>query len=102
MHVHCLVDLLWRELAMYLLHSLAGPLHRRKSLSVDIRRLDGIYLLVKRADLSQCLLKAVLVLLFASESRLRSCCPGHGQSPSTSHELICGITYHFCSSSPSS
>ena len=74
---------------MYLLHSLAGPLHRRESLSVYIRRLDGVYLLVKGADLSQCLLEAVLLLLLASESRLRSYCPWHGQWPSASHELIC-------------
>ena len=70
--VHRLVDLLHREFAVYLLHGLAGLLHRLQRLAVDIRRLDGVYLLLERADLTQGLLQGVLVRLLAFQNRLRS------------------------------
>lgn len=44
--IHCLVHLLGRELAMYLLHRVAGLFHRQECLLVDVGRLDGIYLLL--------------------------------------------------------
>lgn len=36
-HPHRLVHLLGRQLPVYLLHGLAGPLHRRQRLPVDVR-----------------------------------------------------------------
>ncbi len=70
-YAHCLVHLLRRELAVDLLHSLARPLHGRQRFSVDVRRLDGVYLLLERADLCLRLLQAVLVGLLAPQRRFR-------------------------------
>lgn len=44
--IHCLVHLLGRELAVYLLHRVAGLLHSQECFLVDVGRLDGIYLLL--------------------------------------------------------
>jgi hypothetical protein len=70
---HCLIHLLGRKLAMYLLHRLAGLLHRQERFLVDIGRLDGIYLLLQRPDLRLGLLEAVLVLLLTFQGSLRGC-----------------------------
>ena len=37
---------------MYLFHRVASLLHRLQRLAVDVRRLDGIYLLLEGADLT--------------------------------------------------
>jgi len=63
--VHCLVHNVDRELPMDLLHSLSSLLHRRKRLSVDIRRLDRVDLLLQCRDLSQRLVQSMFVLLLA-------------------------------------
>lgn len=44
--IHCLVHFLGRELAMYLLHRVAGLLHRQECFLVNVGRFDGIYLLL--------------------------------------------------------
>ncbi len=49
--VHCLVHLLRREFPVNLLHGLAGLLHGRQRLPVDIRRFDRVDLLLQRSDL---------------------------------------------------
>jgi len=54
-HVHGLVHLLRRELAVDLLHGLGGALHGRERLPVDVGRLDGVDLLLQRPDLRRCL-----------------------------------------------
>lgn len=77
--IHCLVHLLGRELAMYVLHRLAGLLHRQERLLVDVGRLDGIYLLLQRSDLRLSLLEAVFVLLLAFQCGLRSCSHRRGK-----------------------
>ena len=59
---------------MYLLHSLTSTLHRCEGLSIDIRRLDRIYLLFQSRDLGSCLFESVFVLLLAFESSSRGCC----------------------------
>ena len=51
MDVHRFVDRLWRQLAVYLFHSLARPLHGSKRLPVDVGRFDGVYLLFQGTDL---------------------------------------------------
>jgi uncharacterized protein YbaR (Trm112 family) len=51
---------------MYLLHGLACPLHRHEGLLVDIRRLNGVHLLLDRRNVVQRLLEVVLVDLLAS------------------------------------
>jgi hypothetical protein len=56
---------------VYLLHRFAGLLHRLQRLAVDIRRLDGVYLLLECTDLAQCLLQGVFVRLLAFQRRLR-------------------------------
>ena len=58
---------------MYLLHGLAGPLHRHERLLVDVRRLDRVHLLLDGADVAQRLLEVVLVELLAPKRRLCSC-----------------------------
>lgn len=45
--IHCLIYFVYRQLAMYLLHSLACPLHGGKGLSVDVGGLDGVDLLLE-------------------------------------------------------
>jgi hypothetical protein len=45
-HVHCLINLINVELAMNLLHSFTRTFHSSKSLSVDIRRFNRVYLLL--------------------------------------------------------
>ena len=51
MDVHRFVDRLWRQLAVYLFHSLACPFHGSKCLPVDVGRFDGVYLLFQGTDL---------------------------------------------------
>jgi hypothetical protein len=70
-HVHCLVDVLERHFAVNLLHSGTGLLHCGQSLVVDVRRFDGVYLLLELHDLRRCLLEVLLVDLFPSEGVLR-------------------------------
>lgn len=55
---------------MDLLHSLARTFHSRKSLSVDIRRLDRVYLLLQGRYLGGCLFKSMLMLLLSSQGSL--------------------------------
>lgn len=70
--VHGLIHLVGRELAVYLLHGLAGLLHRQQRLLVDIGRLDRVYLLLQRSDLGLGLLEAVLMRLLTLQRGLCS------------------------------
>lgn len=72
-NIHCLVNLINIEFAMDLLHSLARALHSRKSLSVDIRRLDRVYLLLQGRYLGGRLFKSMLMLLLSSQGSLGRC-----------------------------
>ena len=64
-HVHGLVHLLGRQLAVDVLHGLAGALHGRQGLAVDVGRLDGVDLLLQRRYLRHRLLQVVFMGLFA-------------------------------------
>ena len=69
-YAHRFVDLLRRQLAVDLLHGLSCALHGGQGLAVDVGRLDGIYLLLERADLRVGLLQAMFVDLLTPEGCL--------------------------------
>lgn len=71
-NVHCLVNFVNVELAVDLLHSLARALHSRKSLSVNVRCLNRVYLLLQGCYLGSRLFKGMLMLLLSSEGSLGS------------------------------
>jgi hypothetical protein len=72
-NVHRFVDILELHSTVDLFHSGAGLLHCSQGLVVDIRGLDGVYLLLELHNLSCCLLEILLVDLFASEGVLGGC-----------------------------
>lgn len=41
-NIHCFFDLLYRQLAMDLFHSVTCSLHSGQGLSVDVGRFDGV------------------------------------------------------------
>lgn len=74
-HIHCLVHLVGRKLAVDLLHSLARLLHGCQRLAVDVCRLDRVDLLFQRSYLRNRLLHRVFMGLLASQGRLGRCLP---------------------------
>lgn len=61
---------------MDVLHRRAGILHGLQRAAINVGRLDGVDLLLQRADLRLCLLQRALVRLFPSQRRLgRYTCP---------------------------
>lgn len=72
--IHGLVHLVWRQLAVDLLHGLARTLHGGQRLHVDVCRLYRVDLLLERGDLRQGLLETVLMRLLASQGSLGSYC----------------------------
>lgn len=57
---------------MNLRHSITCALHRREGLSIDVRRLDRVYLLLQCRYLGGSLLESVLMLLLSSKRGLCS------------------------------
>jgi hypothetical protein len=53
-----------------LLHCCTGLFHRGQSLVIDVRRFNGVYLLLELHDLRRCLLEVLLMDLFPSEGIL--------------------------------
>lgn len=70
-HPHCLIHLLWCELAVDMLHGLASLLHSQQGLVVDIGRLNRVDLRFQGLYLRQCLFLRVFVGLFASQGSFR-------------------------------
>ena len=70
--IHRLINLIHREIAMYLLERQPRILHSLHSLLIDIRRLDTTYLPLNRHNLVLCLLQRVLHRLLSPQCRL--CC----------------------------
>ncbi len=65
-NIHRLIHLINIKLAMDLLHSLTRTFHCSKGLSIDIRRLDRVYLLFQGRYLGSRLLEGMLMLLLSS------------------------------------
>lgn len=62
-NIHGLVNFIDVKLAVDLCHGFTGLRHGIKGLLIDVRRFDGIYLLLESRYLGSRLLKRVLVLL---------------------------------------
>ena len=71
--VHDVVDLLDAEVAVDVLHGLAGVAHGVERLLVDVGRLDRVDLVLEHGDLVRRLLEGVLVRLLSFQSGSGGC-----------------------------